>query len=193
MRSEALSRAISVFKILEFFREVSFLLDRSLLAKTSAREIPLGQSLWPELHVQEHDLPFGAPVLCQENRHTKKLAHKVFRALASWRNRAPPRNPGCQNFVCPSVPLVFSTQIATQRIGTQSFCFGPLVVKKLAVKNFVCLSWLRKRQEKTPEFEIILPGTCCSSTHLSVDASHPSIPPSDALILHQKRSYHKLA
>ena len=70
--------------------------------------------------------------------------------------------------------------------------FGPMVVKKVAVKNFVCLSWSSKRQEKTPEFEIILPRICSSSTHLSVDENHLWIPPWSALMLYQIRYYHNL-
>ena len=145
--SEALSRAISVLKILEFFREVSFLFDRSLLAKASAREIPLRQSLWPELRVQEHDLPLGAPFLCQGNRHTKKLAHKVFTALASWQKRASPRKPGPENFVCPSVSFGFSTKRRHTKNWHTKFFFGPLVVKKTAVEK-LCVPVLA---QETPE------------------------------------------
>ena len=149
-RSEALSRAIFVFKIFEFLCEASFVFARSLPANTSARETPLGQSLWPKLRVQEHDLPLGAPFLCQGNRHTKKLAHKVFRALVSWRNRASPRKSGGKNFRCPFGSFVFFHKNRHTKNRHTKFFVGPLVVKKLAVKDFVCLSWLRKRQEKTP-------------------------------------------
>ena len=154
------------------------------MSKTSAREIPLGQSLWPKLRVQEHDLPLGGLLFCQGNRHTKKLAHKVFRAFASWRSRALPRKPGGENFRCPLGSFGFFHKSRHTKNRHTKFFFGPLVVQKIALKNFVCLSWLRKRQEKTPEFSILLPGACCSSTFLSVDAGHPSIPPSDASILH---------
>ena len=126
---------------------MSFLFDRSLLAKASAHEIPLRQSLGPELRVQEHDLLLGTPFLRQGNRHTKKLAHKVFTALASWQKRASPRKPGPENFVCPSVSFGFFHKKSAHKELAHKVFFRPLGREKTAVEK-LCVPVLA---QETPE------------------------------------------
>ena len=62
--------------------------------------------------------------------------------------------------------------------------FRPLGREKTAVEKLCVPVLAQEKPEKTPEFEIILPGMGCSSTNLNVDAGHPSIPPSNALMLY---------
>ena len=119
--SEALSRAISVFKIFEFFREF-FFVARSLLAKTSAGEILLGHSLSPKLRVQERELLLGGLFFCQGNRHTKKLAHKVFRAFALWRSRV----NLAQKTLCAPRILPFFPQKSAHKESAHKVLFRPL-------------------------------------------------------------------
>ena len=108
---------------------------------------PAGTKPGAELRVQEHDLLLGTPFLRQGNRHTKKLAHKVFTALASWQKRASPRKPGPENFVCPSVSFGFFHKKAAHKELAHKVFFRPLGREKTAVEK-LCVPVLA---QETPE------------------------------------------
>ena len=99
------------------FCEVPFSFARSLLAKTSAHEFLLDQSLCLETSWARTRIAARKLVFCKGNRHTKKLTHKVFSAFASLRSCV---NLAQKSLGAPRILMFIPRKIGTQTIGTQS-------------------------------------------------------------------------